>query len=161
MIYFKEILPNPAGKDTEGEWIKLINTGVEATNLHGWKITDTSGKTYILGTTIESGKEIVLEYSVTKIALNNNGDRLELVGVGGETVDTISYSSASDDEIIIAERFIEEIRDETAPRIENIGINSENKTISGGESSAILVALVFSVVAGALVGWFLKNNKEK
>ena len=33
MVYFKELLPNPVGKDTDGEWIKLINIGEETVNI--------------------------------------------------------------------------------------------------------------------------------
>jgi len=110
MVFIKELLPNPVGPDTDGEWIKIVNTGDESVDVHGWSLSDTSGKTFSFqkGTSISSMTEITLKYSQTKIQLNNNGDTLKLRNSVGETVDTLAYSGqVSDDEIIIAERFLE------------------------------------------------------
>jgi len=161
MVVFKEILPNPAGKDTEGEWIKLVNVGEETVAVSGWTVSDISGKAHSLTGTVEGNQEILLEYSLTKIALNNNGDKLELKNERGEVLDTISYESASDDEIIIADRFIEEVSVETSPRLESVQISGGQKIISGGETSAILVALALATTAAILVGWFARGGEEK
>ena len=47
MIIIKEVLPNPVGQDTTGEWLTLLNDGSEAVNLRGWSVKDASGKKFI------------------------------------------------------------------------------------------------------------------
>lgn len=164
MIYFKEILPNPVGKDTDGEWIRLVNTSGQDKILSGWSIKDASGKTFLLNASIPQGGEIVLEYSITGITLNNNGDTLSLMDESGEIVDTLSYTNqVSDDEIIIANRFIEAVGEEqgTNPGIEELAYIGSGKIISGTESSAIFVALALAVVMGVFVGLFLKVSEDQ
>ena len=80
MIYIKEVLPNPVGRDTEGEWIKIVNTGDNSIDMSGWKVYDASGKTFSFkqGYSIAPNKEATLTYQETRIVLNNSGDTLTL-----------------------------------------------------------------------------------
>lgn len=91
-MLIKEFLPNPAGKDTESEYIKLFNNGPEAVLLNGWSLKDASGKIYKLSGSLDSEKELVLPYSQTKIALNNNGEQVFLYDGAGKLIDELSYS---------------------------------------------------------------------
>jgi hypothetical protein len=126
-------------------------------------IRDLSGKTFVLGTVLEKGEELNLDYASTKIALNNNGDKLELIDSEGAVADSISYSSASDDEIIIASRFIEETREISAerPALEEVSLEETRGSISGGEVSAILVAIFLALVAGIVGGLFIKKSEQR
>ncbi|OGY60908.1 MAG: hypothetical protein A3I33_02200 [Candidatus Colwellbacteria bacterium RIFCSPLOWO2_02_FULL_45_11] len=163
MVYFKEILPNPAGDDTSGEWIKLVNPGEEDINLSGWVIKDAGGKAYSLTTLAPKNTEIVLPRSLTGIALNNNGDTLYLLSASGETVDSISYTEASDDEIIIASRFVESTRKEKAETttLEQLALGGDDKIVSEGSFSIVMVAIVIALAASILIGAILKRSEEK
>lgn len=163
MVYLKEILPNPAGDDTSGEWIKLVNPGEEDINLSGWVIKDAGGKAYSLMTLAPKNTEIVLPRSLTGIALNNNGDTLYLLSASGETVDSISYTEASDDEIIIASRFVESTRKEKAETttLEQLALGGDDKIVSEGSFSIVMVAIVIALAASILIGAILKRSEEK
>ena len=78
-MIISEFLPNPIGKDTEGEWIKLFNDGNEIVNLSGWRLEDAAGEKFIFRTQkIEPAQSLTLNYKITKISLNNDGETLLL-----------------------------------------------------------------------------------
>ena len=162
MVYFKEALPNPAGEDVVGEWVRLINTGDSSVDLAGWAIRDASGKTYTLTLNVEPKTEIVLERSATGISLNNDSETLTLTDKEGRVVDSLSYSQASDDEIIVAERFLlsEETGDQGAKNLDELALNG-GRTISGGEASAIAIAVLVAVASSIFVGLFIKRENER
>lgn len=94
MVIFSEILPNPVGKDSSAEWIKLSNNSNELINLSGWKIKDDSGKTFIFQQEeISPQGVLILSSGKTKITLNNNGDRLFLYNQENKLIDSASYDS--------------------------------------------------------------------
>lgn len=93
-MLINEILPNPAGKDADGEWIEILNDGAEAVSLAGWRIKDASGKTFIFkNKTLSPGEYFILDYRDSKISLNNNGERLELYNDRGDIADIFEYTS--------------------------------------------------------------------
>ena len=47
MVLISEFLPNPPGKDADGEWIELL-TRNQAVDLSGWVLKDASGKSFSL-----------------------------------------------------------------------------------------------------------------
>lgn len=106
MIIISEFLPNPAGKDTEGEWVKLFNNGDTAVNLNGWQIKDASGKAFIFSATnkniIAGGETLTLNYKTTKISLNNNGETIFLYDKSGKLMDKAEYiGTAADGKIYV------------------------------------------------------------
>ncbi|MDP3015396.1 MAG: lamin tail domain-containing protein [bacterium] len=106
-----EFLPNPVGKDTDGEWIKLFNDANAAVDLGGWQIKDASGKTFSFKqVTINSGEYLTFDYKITKISLNNNGETLFLYDASGDLVDKAEYvGSAAEGKSLIRQndgRFI-------------------------------------------------------
>ncbi|HPW34765.1 MAG TPA: lamin tail domain-containing protein, partial [Candidatus Paceibacterota bacterium] len=98
-----EALPNPSGKDTEGEWIKISNDSDKTVLLKGWTLKDASNKKFVFSdVTVQGGGFVILKPSETRISLNNNGDTLYLFDSNGILADTFSYTgSASDDEVFI------------------------------------------------------------
>lgn len=98
-----EALPNPSGKDTEGEWIKISNDSDKAVLLKGWILKDASNKKFVFSDiTVQGGGFIILEPNETKISLNNNGDTLYLFDGNGILADTFSYTgSALDNEVFV------------------------------------------------------------
>jgi len=164
MVYIKEVLPNPVGKDTEGEWIKVINEGAEAINLNGWSISDASGKTFYINDTISSKEELVFQHTLTNISLNNNGDTVILKNNIGETIDSLSYTNqVSDDEIVISNRFIQVANQEHASTesLEELAFVGKGEILTGANASPVVVALVLAIIAGAAVGFVAKKEYEK
>src|SRR3972149_8974559 len=105
MVIIKEVLPNPAGKDTAGEWIGIFNEGVSAVNLSSWSLKDTSGKKFIFGNeTILPNQELKFPYSLTRINLNNDGDTITLWNAAGEETDEITYGQVSEEEIVVSSK---------------------------------------------------------
>ncbi|MDP3999462.1 MAG: lamin tail domain-containing protein [bacterium] len=101
-MVIKEFLPNPVGSDQEGEYIKIFNDSPAAVLLNGWSLKDASGKTFKLIGSLDSQKELVLPYSQTKIALNNNGEQIFLYNSSGKLIDQLSYTGqASEGQIIV------------------------------------------------------------
>lgn len=95
-IFINELLPNPVGSDTAGEFIELINNGDEV-SLSGWKLDDAAGGSSayeISDTVIESGEILSFPRSVTGIALNNGGDSVRLIAPDGEIKDEFSYDGS-------------------------------------------------------------------
>ncbi|MEK7162936.1 MAG: lamin tail domain-containing protein [Patescibacteria group bacterium] len=96
-MIISEFLPNPIGKDTGGEWIKLFNEGNAVIELNGWQIKDAAGKTFIFpadggkNKLINPGEYLILDYKTTKISLNNNGEALFLYNPKGELIDKAEY----------------------------------------------------------------------
>ena len=93
-----EVLPDPAGKDTEGEWIELYNNSGESINLSGWILMDMvgQGRTFIFPDRTEIGhfNFLLCPISQTKLSLNNTGDIIELLNANGVLQDKIKYPTA-------------------------------------------------------------------
>jgi len=165
MVYIKELLPNPVGNDKDGEWIKLINTGDEITSIGKWKIFDVAEKAFVFNANQElpAGGEITLDYALTKITLNNDGDTITLVNNKGEVVDALTYSGqVGDDEIITAEAFLE-ITQETLqnPSLENLAFVGQGQLVSDTQVAPVLVAIALAATLGIIAGFLGKKTYEK
>jgi len=94
-IYISEILPNPVGKDTQGEFIELANASDQAVMLQGWSLKDVSGKEYhIQNQSMPAHGFFVLPYTKTKISLNNDTDVITLFDQSGAIQDVLSYQGS-------------------------------------------------------------------
>lgn len=96
-IVINELLPNPQGADTEGEFIELSNVGSSTVSLTGWKLDDgeTGSSPFVIGegTELSAGGFVAFFRSQTGIALNNDGDIVRLLDPGGGLVSEIAYAS--------------------------------------------------------------------
>ena len=72
IAWINEVLPDPVGSDTEGEWIELILEQENAVDLSGWKLTDGSA-TYTTLERLHTAPFLVVSRDISKIALNNTG----------------------------------------------------------------------------------------
>ncbi len=101
-IILNEILPNPEGSDN-AEWIELFNKSSQTVNLDGWSLRDASGRTYIIDSSdfidiyIEGRGFFIIPRSVSSIALNNNGDVVELLNPSKAVVDSVVYDTKAQD----------------------------------------------------------------
>lgn len=103
-IFLNEFLPNPAGKESEGEWIELSNDGKTAAPLCGWALgTDSTKKQFPLDAyTIDAGYYLLLPRSFTALTLRNANDIVRLFApmVDGtrEIVQEVRYENAPEGE---------------------------------------------------------------
>lgn len=94
-MVINEFLPNPVGKDTDGEFIELFNNSQNEVSLAGWKIKDASGKTFVFNQKISGGEYLVLNYKTTKISLNNDAETIFLYDSAGKLIDKAGFSGDS------------------------------------------------------------------
>jgi len=99
MVYIWRLFPNPAGKDTQGEFIEIHAQGGGEV-LDGWHIQDKAGKSFKLYGTIQGGESRSFSYAQTKISLNNNGETITLFNQKGEVVDSVSYETSKENIIL-------------------------------------------------------------
>lgn len=97
-IKITEFLPWAIEKDTENEWIELYNSSSSPANLTGWQLDDAEkgSKPFIFekGSLMAPQSYLVLSRTVTKIALNNNGDSVRLLFPDGHIAQQIDYQKA-------------------------------------------------------------------
>ncbi|MBI2010856.1 MAG: lamin tail domain-containing protein [Candidatus Colwellbacteria bacterium] len=164
MPYFKEVLPNPVGRDTEAEWVKLINDSDSLVNLLGWRFNDASGKTFNLSGTISPQEELILPYSLTRISLNNDGDKLVLINPQGKVADELSYGQVGEDEIIVAPRYVQNVGDVGVVGNAGDATSIENEDLVGQINKTdwnfnpVFIALVPAALLSLGIGYLLKNN---
>ncbi|MDD5032296.1 MAG: lamin tail domain-containing protein, partial [Patescibacteria group bacterium] len=98
-IIISEILPNPVGSDNETEFIELYNKGEREVNLRGWGIGDDSKTKFKFkdDVFVKNGRYLAVLRSESKIALNNNGDKVNLYQPLKETLQQIAeYKGAEE-----------------------------------------------------------------
>jgi len=96
MVIINEFLPNPIGKDTDGEFIELFNDSQNEINLTGWQLKDASGKSFILKNQKPGPAEyLVFDYKTTKISLNNSDETLFLYDQKGVLVDKVGFAGSA------------------------------------------------------------------
>jgi hypothetical protein len=105
-MIISEFLPNPVGKDTDGEWIEFFNGGISLVDLRGWSVKDASGKTFkfIKETPVEPGGYFKLDYSQSKISINNSGEKFFLYDSSGKLADKAEYSGSAPEGSSLARR---------------------------------------------------------
>lgn len=106
-IFISEFLPNPDGRDAEGEFIEIFNFYDRPVNLADWQLTD-GVKTFTFDQTIiKPGQYLAFFRPQTKIALNNDEDEIKLIAPNGEIADLVSYEGAKEGQsFVLDENFI-------------------------------------------------------
>lgn len=157
MIYIKELLPNPVGRDAEGEWIKLINKGEEKIDLSGWQIKDASGKVFTFSSKqmLPEG-ELRLMFSDTRISLNNDGDKVILYDSGGKELDSLNYGAVSEGETVLAEKFREVVTGQSLKATPNQAL-TQGLITESYETWPLLVGVLVACLAGVVGGIILKK----
>ena len=89
--------PNPEGKDSEGEWVRIKNQDKKTVDMVGWSIATGKDKKHLSNHPItesvklKKGKEVMITRALAKIALNNKKGVIELRSPDGKTVQTVKY----------------------------------------------------------------------
>ncbi len=160
MLYIRDVLPNPVGKDTDGEWIGIFNSSTESVNLSGFSLSDASGKTFrISKQSIASNQELQFGYGATHITLNNDSDTITLRDPSGKAIDTLSYTGpVSEGEIIYGKEFTPQapVNQLTASvpleQLEFTGNKIENLNLH-----PLLIGFVVALLAGVAIAYFVKR----
>ncbi len=101
-IVINEILPNPEGADTDGEWIEILNRGEVKIDLSNWQLDDSEGGSkpysFLDNFLLEAGKFLVVDRAESGLALNNTPDAVRLFNNLGELVDEVEYEKAIEGE---------------------------------------------------------------
>lgn len=101
-VILSEILPNPVGRDNQGdnyEWIELFNKSDKEVNLKGWildDIVEKGSKPYIIeeDLIILPKSYLIISSQKSKLSLNNISDEVNLFWPDGSLVDSVSYQKA-------------------------------------------------------------------
>ncbi|OGE90167.1 MAG: hypothetical protein A3E29_03635 [Candidatus Doudnabacteria bacterium RIFCSPHIGHO2_12_FULL_48_16] len=83
-IKFNEIFPNPAGSDSGGEWVEILNTGSEPVYLHNWILDDGASDQAIRSSAYKIQSPIVYPGGLAVIMIP--AGRFALDNTGSETV---------------------------------------------------------------------------
>ncbi|MFQ5950121.1 MAG: lamin tail domain-containing protein, partial [Nitrospiria bacterium] len=97
------LLPNPSGNDNQNEEATIGNAGTQDVDLSGWKLRDLVGRTWSLDShgTLHAGDEKAIRRNGQAMALNNNGDTIDLINPDGDVVQSVTYPSVEEGEIVI------------------------------------------------------------
>lgn len=90
-MLISEFLPNPIGKDQDGEFIELRNETSKIAVVDGFKLIDKKGKIFILHGEVAPNGFLVLTKKETKLALNNSDETIFLYNRGGALIDTAGF----------------------------------------------------------------------
>lgn len=96
-VYIAGALVNPAGRDSEGEWVSLINLSSEAISVRGWTLLDRNRKAHTLDQDVLGpGEAIRVETGGGGFQLVNapSDDRPGLIILNdenGDQIDRVSY----------------------------------------------------------------------
>ncbi|MDD5624010.1 MAG: lamin tail domain-containing protein [Candidatus Peribacteraceae bacterium] len=101
-VLITEVLANPLGADDE-EWIEVGNLGAETADIAGWTLDDgNSPAVYVIpprggsGFFLAPGEHVSFRKSVTKLALDNAGERVSLMS-GATLVDAWTYAETAEE----------------------------------------------------------------
>lgn len=96
-VRLNEILPAPSSGE---EFIELEVVDEGGGYLHGWALQDASGKVFTFDQAVgetRADRFYLVYASVSKLALNNTGDRVDLINPQGEVTDSAEYGAAEAD----------------------------------------------------------------
>jgi len=99
-LLITEVLPNPAGKEEEKEFIEIYNPGKKDVKLKGWALSDssTNGKYLFSKEAVIKSKQYLVVYRKDfKFALNNSGGEVvKLIAPNHKIKNEIYYQSAKE-----------------------------------------------------------------
>lgn len=100
-IIIHSLLPNPDGKDTDREWVRLFNRAADDMDISGWQLR-TSSKTYtIADRKLRKGLTYRLFSKTSKLALTNSSGFVQLYDSSGQLVDEVKWTQSVADDVIL------------------------------------------------------------
>lgn len=98
-VIINELLPNPEGIDTDGEFIEIYNSLLDDVNLNGWILSDSTDleEGYVLiNMKISANSYLTIYYDTSKITLNNDFDHVYLYSPDGKIQSEVTYSNSTE-----------------------------------------------------------------
>lgn len=97
------VLANPAGDDALNEQVTLRNLGTAPISLAGWQVRDLAGRIWTLAGagTLPPGQEVTVRRDGQEMALNNDGDTVELLDASGAVLQRFTYAKAGEDQLVV------------------------------------------------------------
>jgi len=96
-VIITSFLANPDGKDTDREWIKILNRTEESISLDGWQLDNRQGGSApypISGLTLHPSESKTFSSKETGITLRNSADQVRLLDHNGQLVDQLEWKTA-------------------------------------------------------------------
>lgn len=95
---FSEALPNPAGSDSEAEWIELYNSYGAPLTLDGLSLDDEEGGSspHALSSTLAGESYLLVSITDSGLTLNNIDDHIRLLGVNNEVLWDVPYTGGQE-----------------------------------------------------------------
>lgn len=94
-VTINEFIPNPEGVDEENEWIEIFNSSNSIVDISGWQLDDeaSGSQPFIFpkNSLIAPQGYVVFSRQITKIALNNDKDKVRLLLPEGMVFQEINY----------------------------------------------------------------------
>jgi len=99
-VRMASLLPNPPGNESQNERATLKNIGSTPVSLVGWKLRDRAGQTWSLNSlgSLAAGQEKTIQRLGQPMALNNNGDTVDLLDPTGAVVQSVTYGPVDENE---------------------------------------------------------------
>jgi len=100
-LRIQSLLPNPVGDEHQEEAATLVNLGTGQVNLSGWTLRDRARTAWELRDAGAVGSApVVIRRQGQPMAMNNQGDTIDLVDPSGHVVHSVTYESTIEDELI-------------------------------------------------------------
>lgn len=102
-VIIASLLPNPIGDDFTGEAMTFRNMASASVNMDRWQVRDLAGNIWELKDLGElaPGQQRTMLRGGQPMALNNNGDQVELVAPDGTVVQMVIYGEVAEGEAIV------------------------------------------------------------
>ena len=99
------LLPNPPGDDRQHEQVTLLNRAQAAVSLDGWQLRDRAATAWRLDGlgSVAPAASVTIRRDGKPMALNNRGDRIDLVDPTGQIVHTVTYGRVAEGELVEAQ----------------------------------------------------------
>ncbi|OGF25769.1 hypothetical protein A2303_07290 [Candidatus Falkowbacteria bacterium RIFOXYB2_FULL_47_14] len=92
--FISEVFAAPLGSPA-GEFIELYNPGTTAFDLSGWRLSDDSGREFLMdGLILEPGGYRAIGREESSLALDNNGDSLILKNADNRIIQKLTYKTS-------------------------------------------------------------------
>ena len=105
-VIISEFMPNPIGKDKSNEWIELFNQSEQIANLTNWQLGSQAKNNSLFvfpaNSFIAPKQFLVIQQSISQIALNNNADQICLFYPNGSLAAEISYQGEAKEGLAVA-----------------------------------------------------------
>ncbi len=146
-VIISEFIPDPIGQDSENEWIELFNQSDEIANLTDWQLDDEEGGSrpfiFLKNSLIAPHQFLVLRRPITKLALNNDRDQVQLFYPDGSLASQVSYSEKKKEGFSIAfdgrDYFWTKLPTPgSANIITSVGLGAEGESISSNNPQPLI-----------------------